>query len=51
MATRGSYIYVHSSMDEFSGASQKMLVLRNFLRKFMVSDKEIHRAFKTPTTL
>ena len=28
-----------------------MLVLCNFLRKLMVSDKKIHRAFRTPTTL
>ena len=28
-----------------------MLVLCNFLRKLMVSDKEIHRAFRTHTTL
>ena len=28
-----------------------MLVLCNFLRKLMVSDKKIHRAFRTHTTL
>ena len=28
-----------------------MLVLCNFLRKLMVSDKKIHRAFSTHTTL
>ena len=28
-----------------------MLVLCNFLRKLMVSDKRIHRAFRTPTAL
>ena len=28
-----------------------MLVLCNFLRKLMVSDKKIHRAFRTRTTL
>ena len=49
MATRGSY--VHNSMVEFSGASKKKLVLCNFLRILMVSDKIIHRAFRTRTTL
>ena len=28
-----------------------MLVLCNFLRKFMVSNKKIHRALRTHTTL
>ena len=49
MATRGSY--VHNSIVEFLGPSPKMLVLCNFLRKWMVPDKNIHRAFRTHTTL
>ena len=47
MATRGSY--VHISMGEFSGGIPIMLVLCNFLRKLMVSNKKIHRALRTHT--
>ena len=54
MATRGSY--VHNSMVEFWGHPNdpmipKMLVLCNFLRKLMVSDKKIHEALRTRTTV
>ena len=49
MATRGSY--VHISMGELSGAIPIILVLCNFLRKLMVSNKKIHRALRTRTTL
>ena len=49
MATRGSC--VHISMVEFSGGIPKNLVLCNFFRILMVSDKMIHRAFRTHTTL
>ena len=51
MATRGSY--VHDSMvTYFLGEGiQKMLVVCNFLKILMVSDKMIHRAFSTHTTL
>ena len=49
MATRGSY--VHTSMVRFSGGIPKMLVLCNFLEILMVSDKIIHKAFRTRTTL
>ena len=38
-----------SHMGEFSGAFP--LVLCNFLRKLMVSNKKIHRALRTHTTL
>ena len=48
MATRGSY--VHISMGELSGHPD-ILVLCNFLRKLMVSNKKIHRALRTRTTL
>ena len=52
MATRGSYMYVHNSMAEFSGASENVSFICNFLKKkLMVSDKKIHRAFRTHTTL
>ena len=33
------------------GGIPKMLVLCNFLKKLMVSDEKIHRAFRTHTTL
>ena len=39
MATRGSYVH-----GRIFGGIPKMLVLGNFLRKWMVSDKKIHRA-------
>ena len=41
MATRGSY--VHNSMVKILGASRKMLVLCNFLKILMVSDKTIYK--------
>ena len=47
MANRGSY--VHNSMVEFWRASQKCFM--QFSQKLMVSDKMIHRAFRTRTTL
>ena len=46
MATRGSY--VHNSGKIFGGIP-KSLILCNFLQ--MVSDKIIHKAFRTHTTL
>ena len=46
MDTRGSY--VHNS--RIFGGIPKILVLCNFLRKLMVSDKKIHRALRTRTT-
>ena len=49
MATRGSY--VHISMGIILGGIPIMLVLCNFLRKFMVSNKKIHRALRTHKTL
>ena len=49
MAARGSY--VHNSMVKFLGGIPKMLVLCNFLKILMVSDKTIHKAFRTHTTL
>ena len=51
MATRGSYVHTCNSMVEFPGGIPKMFVLCNFLRKLMASDKKIHRAFRTHTTL
>ena len=45
MATRGSY--VHISMGIILGGIPIMLVLCNFLRKLMVSNKKIHRALRT----
>ena len=44
-------MYVHNSMGDFSGGIPNILVLCNFLRKLTVSDKKIHRAFRTHTTL
>ena len=44
MATRGSYGRIFRGIP-------KMLVLFYFLRKLMVSDKKIYRAFRTRTTL
>ena len=49
MATRGSY--VHNSMVEFSGGIPKKLVLSNFLKILMVSDKTLLRAFRIHATL
>ena len=49
MATRGSY--VHISMGIILGGIPIMLVLCNFLRKLIVSNKKIHRALRTRTTL
>ena len=49
MTTRASY--VHNSMVILIGASTKMLVLCNFLKILMVSDKMICRAFRTRATL
>ena len=45
MATRGSY--VHKPMVKFSEGIPKMLVLCNFFKILMVSDKMIHWAFRT----
>ena len=36
---------------KISGGIPKNLVLCNFLKILMVSDKTIHKAFRTPTTL
>ena len=44
--SRGSY--VHNSTVGFLGASQ-FFFFCNFLRKLMVSDNKIHRAFRTHT--
>ena len=33
MATRGSYMYVHNAMVEFSGASQKFYFFLQFSQK------------------
>ena len=50
MATRWSY--VHNSMHgKIFGGIPKMLVLGNFLEILMVSDKTIHKVFRTHTTL
>ena len=49
MATRRSY--VHNSMVKFSRAYRKLLVLCNFLKMLMVSDKTVHRAFRSRRTL
>ena len=49
MATRGSY--VHNCYGRIFGGIPKMLILCNFLRKFMASDEKIHRAFRTHTTV
>ena len=49
MATRGSY--VHNYNGRIFGGIPKILVLCNFLRELMVSDKKIHRAFRTHTIL
>ena len=38
-------------MVKFSGGIPKMLLLCNFLKILMVSDKTIHRAFRTHATL
>ena len=46
--TRGSC--VHNSMLEFRAHPQNVS-LYNFLKKLMVSDKKIHRAFRTHTTV
>ena len=48
MATRGSYVrYLYGRI---LGGIPIMLVLCNFLRKLMVSNKKIHRALRTHTT-
>ena len=44
------YMYITLHGRIFGGIT-KLLVLGNFLRKLMVSDKMIHRAFRTHTTL
>ena len=49
MSTRGSY--VHISMGIILGGIPIIIVLCNFLRKLMVSNKKIHRALRTRTTL
>ena len=50
MMTRGKYVHVHNSMVDFTGIP-KMLVLCNFHKILMVSDKTIHKAFRTHATL
>ena len=47
MAARGRYVHVHGKIF---GGIPKMLVLCNFLKILMFSDKMIHRAFRTHTT-
>ena len=42
---------MHNFMVKNFGGIPKMLVLCNFLKILMVSDKMIHRAFRTHTTL
>ena len=49
IATKGSY--VHNSMVECSEESQKCQFYAVFSEKLMVSDKKIHRAFRTRTNL
>ena len=53
MATKGSY--EHNSMVEWGGGGgggiPNFFLLGSFLRKLVVSDKNIHRAFRTHTTL
>ena len=48
MSTRGSY--VHKPMVNIFGASQNV-VLCNFLKILMVSDKIIYKAFRTHKTI
>ena len=42
------YMYLYGKIF---GGIPKMLVLCNFLKILMVSDKVIHKAFRTHTTL
>ena len=49
MTTRGSY--VHNSYGKNFRGIPKILVLCNFLKILIVSDKMIHRAFRTRATL
>ena len=44
-------MYITISILYKNGGIPIILVLCNFLRKFMVSDKKSHRAFRTHTTL
>ena len=44
-------MYINLDGNFFFGGILKMLVLCNFLRKFMVSGKMIQRAFRTHTSL
>ena len=46
MPTRGSYVHGKSF-----GGIPEMLILFNFLKILMVSDKTIHMAIRTHTTL
>ena len=49
MASRGSYVL--NSMVKIFGGIPKMLVLCNFLKILMVSDKIIQKAFRTRAIL
>ena len=52
MATRGSYTCTCTYLyGRILGGIPIMLVLCNFLQKLMVSNKKIHRALRTHTTL
>ena len=51
MATRGSYVHKPYGKKKWGGGIPKMLVLCNFLKILMVSDKMLHKAFRTHTTL
>ena len=44
-------MYITLWYNFFGGGVSKMLVLCNFLKKLMVLDKKIRRAFRTLTTL
>ena len=50
LATRGSSVH-NSIYGNIFGGIPKILVLYNFLKILMVSDKMIHGAFRTHTTL
>ena len=51
MTTRGSYVHKPTCMVTFWGASQKCYFFCNFLKILMVSDKAIHKAFRTHLTI
>ena len=44
-------LFVHNSMVKLSGGIPKIVVLSNFLKILMVSDKTIHKAFRSHTAL